>query len=155
MRHRKKGKTLGREKDPRRALMRSLATSLVLREKITTTEAKAKALRPVIEKYITAAKTGDLATRRRLLTFFYDERAVKKMIEKIGPFYKTRKGGYTRIIKAGTRQGDGAKMAMIEFVDFKKKTDDAKKPAAKPAKKIESKKESTSAKASEDRKKKK
>jgi len=145
MRHRKKGKTLGREKDPRRALMRSLATSLVLKEKIKTTEAKAKALRPVIEKHITAAKTSDLATRRRLLTFFYNEKAVKKLLEKIGPFYKERKGkgGYTRIIKAGARQGDGAKMAMIELVDFKKKTTDEKKENLKPIKKDNSKKEKT------------
>jgi large subunit ribosomal protein L17 len=116
MRHRKKTKILDRKKDPRKALFRSLATSLVMYEKIQTTEAKAKALRPIIEKLITKAKKGDLHARRELIKYLYLENAVKKMIEEIGPRYKDRMGGYTRIIKTNARQGDAAKMAIIEFV---------------------------------------
>jgi len=121
MRHRKKGKTLGRKVGPRKAMMRSLATSLVMHGKIKTTEAKAKALRPIIEKHITAARKNNLAVRRRLLGYYYNESAVKKLLEELGPLYTKRKGGYTRIIKAGTRQGDAAKMALIELIDYKKK----------------------------------
>lgn len=116
MRHRKKNKILGREKAPRQALLRNLATSLVLHEKIKTTEAKAKALRPVIEKYITLAKKGDLHARRELLKFFYLENAAKKLIEDLGPRYKQRKGGYTRIVKIGSRQGDRAEIVQIELI---------------------------------------
>lgn len=134
MRHRKKGKSLGRKVGPRRALMKSLATSLVLKGKIKTTEAKAKALRPIIEKHITSAGKNTLAVRRKLLGYFYDEKAVKKLMDKIGPMYKARKGGYTRIIKIGARQGDGAKMAIIEFVDYKKKTESSSAKASVSAK---------------------
>jgi len=116
MRHRKKTKILDRKKAPRKALLRNLATNLVLYEKIETTEAKAKSLKPVIEKLITKAKKGDLHARRELIKYLYLENAVKKMIEEIGPRYKDRKGGYTRIIKTKARQGDAAKMAIIEFV---------------------------------------
>jgi len=116
MRHRKTTKILDRKKAPRKALMRNLATNLVLYEKIETTEAKAKSLKPIIEKLITKAKKGDLHARRELIKYLYLENAVKKMIEEIGPRYKDRKGGYTRIIKTNSRQGDAAKMAIIEFV---------------------------------------
>lgn len=116
MRHRQKGKILDRKKEPRRALMRSLATSLIVYEKINTTEAKAKILRPYVEKMVTRAKKGTLAARRELLKDLYLETAVKKIMEDIGPRYKDRKGGYLRITKLITRQGDGAKMARIEFV---------------------------------------
>jgi len=116
MRHRVKGKILGREKASRAALLRALTTSFVIYEKVRTTEAKAKAVQPIIEKYITVAKKGDLAARRQLLKFFYLEGAVKKLLEDVAPRYKTRSGGYTRIIKIGPRQGDAAKMAQIELV---------------------------------------
>ncbi len=116
MRHRKKGKILDRKRESRQALLRGLATNFVLYEKIKTTEAKAKALRPVIEKYTTLAKKGDLAARRELKKYLYTEGAVKKMIEEIGPRYQERGGGYTRIIKLGPRQGDGAEVVQIEFV---------------------------------------
>lgn len=116
MRHRKKGKILDRKFQSRKALLRSLATNLVLFEKIKTTEAKAKALKPIIEKLITKAKKGDLTARRELLKYLYLEVAVKKMINEIGPRYKDRKGGYTRISKLGTRQGDGAQIAQIELI---------------------------------------
>jgi len=96
--------------------MRDLATSLVVFEKIKTTEAKAKAVRPVVEKLITTAKKGDLAARRRLYAFFSTTQPVDKMMEVIGPRFKDRNGGYTRITKIGHRQGDGADMAQIELV---------------------------------------
>jgi len=116
MRHRNKTKILDRKKGPRKALFRALATDLILYEKIKTTEAKAKAIKPIVEKLITKGKAGDLHARRELLKFIYGENAVNKVIEDLGPRYKTRKGGYTRIIKLGARQGDAAKMVQIEFV---------------------------------------
>jgi len=118
MRHRKKGKILDRKKASRVALIRQLAESLILHEKIVTTEAKAKALRPIIEKLVTRARGKEkLAVRRTLLSKLPKQKAVKKLQEDIAPRYKERKGGYTRIIKLGAlRQGDGAKMAQIEFV---------------------------------------
>lgn len=116
MRHRKEGKILGREKAPREALLRNLAASLVLYEKVKTTEAKAKAVRPVLEKMITTGKTNTVNSRRKLLQFFYTGNPVKKILEVLGPRYKERKGGYTRIIKLGQRKGDAAKTAVIELV---------------------------------------
>ncbi len=116
MRHNRKGKVLGRTKEPREALMRSLATSFVVYEKITTTKAKAKALRPVVEKLITLAKNDILHNRRQALKYLYTDASVKKLFEVIGPKYQERKGGYTRITKLGSRAGDGAEMAVIETV---------------------------------------
>ncbi len=116
MRHRKKKKILGRKTGPRKALLRGLAINLVLFGRIRTTEAKAKALRPFIEPLVTLSRKKDLNTIRRLKAALDNKEAVKKMIEEIGPRYLERNGGYTRIIKLGTRKGDGAKMAIIEFV---------------------------------------
>lgn len=116
MRHRKKGRSLGRKRGPRKALLRSLATNFVLYEKMSTTQAKAKEIRPVVEKLITISKEDNLANRRRLLEFLYTENAVRKMMDEIGPRYKDRDGGYTRIVKIGTRKGDGAPMARIELI---------------------------------------
>lgn len=116
MRHQKKGKILDRKKAPRKALLRSLATNLVLYEKINTTEAKAKAVKPLVEKMVTKGKKGDLFARRQLMRDLYVDSAVVKMLEEIAPRYKERNGGYTRIVKLGHRQGDGAKMVRIEFV---------------------------------------
>ncbi len=116
MRHRKKTKILDRKKAPRKALLRNLATSLVLYEKVKTTKAKAKTVKPIVEKYITLSKKGDLHARRELLKYFYLENAVKKLIEDLGPRYQDRKGGYTRIVKIGPRQGDGAEIVQIELV---------------------------------------
>ncbi len=111
----KKGRKFSRKRDQRRALLKSLATSLFLKEKIKTTEARAKEISRFAEKYITKAKKGDLASRRLLLRYF-SKNVVKKLIEEIGPRYKERKGGYTRIIKLGIRKSDGAKIAIIELV---------------------------------------
>lgn len=110
-----KGREFNRERDQRRALLKTLAVSLLLKEKIKTTEAKAKELSPFVQKKITRAKKGDLAARRYLLTLF-PERVVKKLIDDLGVRYKDRNGGYTRIIKLGQRKSDGARMAIIELV---------------------------------------
>lgn len=117
MRHRKKGKILDRKRDQRKALLKNLASSLVRNERIKTTLAKAKFLRPKIEKLITVGKNNNLIARRTLLSFFYnDNEIVKKILVEISPRYKERKGGYTRIIKTGKRGGDGAEMAIIELI---------------------------------------
>lgn len=116
MRHRKTTPTLGRKKGPREAMLKSLAQNIILYEKVKTTEAKAKAVRPMVEKMITTAKVGDLTARRRLMKDLRAEGAVKKALEVLGPRYKERAGGYTRIVKIGPRQGDGAPVVQIELV---------------------------------------
>ena len=116
MRHLKKKVTLDRKSGPRKALLKSLATSLILYEKIRTTAAKAKAVRPSVEKMITLAKNPTVQVRRELLRKLYVEKAVKKILEVLGPKYQSRKGGYTRTIKIGPREGDGANIVQIEFV---------------------------------------
>jgi large subunit ribosomal protein L17 len=123
MRHQVSGKKLGRDSSQRKALLRSLVTSFVEKERIRTTLAKAKATRPIAEKMITLAKTNSLHTRRQALQYIYKKEAVKKLFEDIGPRFMERPGGYTRIIKLGPRSGDGAEMAILELVgtEFKKK----------------------------------
>lgn len=116
MRHRNSGKILDRKKGPREALLRNLATSIVLFEKVKTTRAKAKAVCPLVERMITTGKTGGLVGRRKLSSFFYSENAAKKVIEELGPRYKNRAGGYTRITNLVRREGDGAEMVQIELV---------------------------------------
>ena len=116
MRHRKKGKILDRKKEPREAMLKNLASSVLIYEKVKTTQAKAKAVKPLVEKLISAAKIGDLTARRKLIITLPQPMAVKKAMEVLGARYKDRKGGYTRIIKLGKRQGDGAEMAQIELV---------------------------------------
>ena len=111
----KKKRKLNRTKDQRKALLVSLSRSLFLHGKITTTEAKAKELSSFAEKLITRAGTGGLASGRVLARYF-SKTLVKKLIDEIGPKYKSRKGGYTRIIKKGPRKSDGAKIAIIELV---------------------------------------
>ena len=110
----KQGRKFSRERNQRRALLKSLAASLFLNEKIKTTEAKAKEVSGFAEKFITRAKKGDLASRRHLIGYF-SEKIAKKLIDEIGPRYKERKGGYTRIIKLGPIKSDGARMAIIEL----------------------------------------
>ena len=116
MRHKKVKATLGREAAQRKALMRSLAESLVLHEGIVTTQAKARALRRFVEPIITIAKSGTLADRRRIISQLYTDKVVNKLMDDIGPRYKERAGGYTRIIKIGQRPNDGAKKVRIELV---------------------------------------
>jgi large subunit ribosomal protein L17 len=115
MRKRKKGRKLSREKNQRNALLKSLATALILNEKIKTTEAKAKETAGFVEKQITKAKIGSLHSRRLLAKIFSPE-VVKKLVNEVGLRYKERKGGYTRIIKLGQRKINGAKMAVIELI---------------------------------------
>lgn len=112
---RKKNRKLKRNKSQRKALMKSLASSLILYKKITTTETKAKELKRFIEPLITKAKTGDLY-KRRLVRRYLSEDITKKLFNEIAPLYKERPGGYTRIIKIPPRSSDGAKMAIIELV---------------------------------------
>ena len=116
MRHHNKNKKFGRDKNQRQALIRSLATSLIRDTKITTTEAKAKALRPYVEKLVTQAKNANLGDKRLLISKIHSVTASKTLIETLAVKYLDRKGGYTRIIKLQPRLSDGAKMAVIEFV---------------------------------------
>lgn len=116
MRHRKKKATLDRKAGPRKALIKTLATQLVLYEKVRTTEAKARALRSYVERLITRGKQPTLASRRYLMKYVTVQNAVKKICEELGPRYAARNGGYTRIVKLPPRQGDGARVARIEFV---------------------------------------
>ncbi|MBI2038579.1 MAG: 50S ribosomal protein L17 [Candidatus Nealsonbacteria bacterium] len=111
----RQGRKLSRKTDPRGALLRGLARALFLKERIRTTEAKAKTMASFAQKQITLAKEGGLASRRQLSKKFSTE-MVKKLIDEIAPRYKERKGGYTRILKLGQRKSDGAKMVIIELV---------------------------------------
>ncbi len=115
MRKRISIRKFARPKSQRKALLQSLAMQLFLKGRIKTTEAKAKELRKTAEKFITKAGKGDLPARRQLLRSL-SEKVVKKLIDEIGPKYKARQGGYTRVIKLGPRQSDGANMAIIELV---------------------------------------
>lgn len=116
MRHRKSGTILDRKVGPRRALVKNLAQSLVLYEKVRTTSAKAKAVRGYVERLVTVGKVPSLAHRRLLLQRLPTEGAVRKVLEVLGPRYQTRAGGYTRTTKLGSRQGDRAAMVQIEFI---------------------------------------
>ncbi len=117
MRHRVKKKFLGRNRAHRRALYRNLVTELFRHERIETTLAKAKAVRPVAERLITIARRGDLNARRRTAAFLLDKDVAYKLFHEIAPRYKDRPGGYTRILKLGPRKSDGAEMAIIELVE--------------------------------------
>ncbi len=111
-----KGKRFGKSPAHHRLIMANLATDLFMHEKVTTTEAKAKALRPVAEKLITKARKGDLHSRRVVLKTIHDKAAVAKLFEEVAPRYEERQGGYVRITKLGPRRGDGAAEAIIELV---------------------------------------
>ena len=117
MRHAKAGRQLRRTSEQKLALMRSLAQSLFERGAIETTEAKAKELRPFVEKLITKAKSGTLHARRLAIRHVQKREVADKLFQEIGPRYATRAGGYTRILKTGHRKGDGAEMARIELIE--------------------------------------
>ena len=117
MRHAKAGRKLNRTASHRTAMFANMAAALIEHEQIVTTLQKAKELRPVVEKLVTLAKRGDLHARRLAAARVRDEEMVKKLFETIGPRYKERNGGYTRVLKAGFRHGDSAAVAVIEFVD--------------------------------------
>lgn len=112
----RKGPRLGGSPSHQKLLMANLATDLVIHEKVTTTVAKAKAVRPFAEKLITRARKGDLHARRVVLKTITDKAAVAKLFDELAPRYEGRPGGYTRITKLGPRRGDGAEEAIIELV---------------------------------------
>jgi len=118
MRHRVHGRHLGRDTSHRLSLYRNLVTDLLRYERITTTEAKAKEIRPMAERIITLGRRGDLHARRQAMRFVFDPKVVKKVFDEIGPRMATRPGGYLRITGLEARKGDGARMAVIELVDF-------------------------------------
>ena len=117
MRHKKAGRQLRRTSEQRLALLRNLATSLIEHGAIETTEAKAKELRPFVEKLITKARSGTLHARRLAVRHIHKRGAADKLFQEIGPKFSTRTGGYTRILRTGHRKGDGAEMARIELVE--------------------------------------
>lgn len=146
MRHQIKGKKLNRTASHRKATLRSLSIALIKNERIVTTTTKAKELRRIIEPLITRAKDDTTHNRREVFSFLHDNESTSKLFNEIAPKCATRPGGYTRVVKLGTRQGDGAEIAVIELVDYndvrpdtagskKKRTrrGGAKTAAAKPA----------------------
>ncbi len=117
MRHAKTHRKFNRRSDHRKSMLANLAASLIKHEQIVTTLPKAKDLRPVVEKLVTLGKRGGLHARRQAIAQMRDVAMVKKLFDVIGPRYKERNGGYTRVLKAGYRYGDSAPVAVIEFVD--------------------------------------
>ncbi len=117
MRHRKKRNKLSRDAAHRESLLANLSKQLIEHERIKTSQAKAKAVKPEVEQLITLAKRGDLHARRQAIAEIRDVAMVKKLFAVLGPRYKDRAGGYTRVLKAGFRYGDSAPVAVIEFVD--------------------------------------
>ncbi len=139
MRHMLKGRKLRRTTAHREALLRNLVTSLIDKERVTTTTAKAKEARPLAEKMITLGKKGDLHARRQALQVLYKESTAVRLFDVVAPRFSERQGGYTRIVKIGPRKGDGAEMAVLELLgsEYKKRTkkkkDDKTGKPAKPA----------------------
>lgn len=117
MRHRKQGRKLNRTSAHRRAMFANMAASLIKHEQISTTLPKAMELRSIVDKLITLGKRGDLHARRQALSYLYEPKLVDKLFATLGPRYRERTGGYTRVIRAGFRYGDAAPMAVIELVD--------------------------------------
>jgi len=117
MRHAKKGRKIGSSASHRKAIFEGLAKQVIVHERVKTTEAKAKELRPMLEKIITLGKKGDLHSRRQALAKLGDREVVHKLFAEVAPRYAERNGGYTRILKLGPRQGDAAPMALIELVE--------------------------------------
>lgn len=117
MRHRVSGRALGRTAAHRKALIRNQVTDLLRRDRIVTTEAKAKEVRPVAERVISLGKRGDLHARRQAAAVLTDRKVLRRLFDQIAPRFRSRPGGYTRIVKLGPRLGDGARMAQIELVE--------------------------------------
>jgi len=118
MRHRVRGRKLGRTTAHRKALFRNQLTALFTHDRIVTTLAKAKELRPLAERMVTLAGTGTLPARRKILTMVPDKEVVRRLFDEIAPRFTDRPGGYTRVMRLGRRRGDGAELAIIEFVDY-------------------------------------
>ncbi len=117
MRHRKKGRQLSRTASHKKAMLRNMATSLFRHERIRTTEAKAKELRPFAEKLVTLSRTDDVHSRRQVRRHIQDREILAKLFDDIGPRFEGREGGYTRVLKLGARKGDGAELALIELTE--------------------------------------
>src|ERR1700726_1086426 len=120
MRHKVAGYKLGRTTSHRRSLLRNMATSLIMEERIETTVPKAKALRPTVEKMITLGKRGDLSARRQAGAYLMTKEAVTRLFDTVAPRFGDREGGYLRIIRAGWRKGDGADTAFVELLGSEK-----------------------------------
>jgi large subunit ribosomal protein L17 len=136
MQHKKTNRKLGMKTAHRMSMLRNMATSIVVHERIRTTDTRAKEVRRVLEKMITFAKRGDLNARRQAARFIRGNDVLKKLFTEIGPRFQQREGGYTRIIKIGNRHGDNAPMVIIELVEggeVKKKAGSAAKKSAKKA----------------------
>jgi large subunit ribosomal protein L17 len=118
MRHQRSGKKLGRDSAHRRALYANLAGALIEHGRIQTTEAKAKAVKPLAEKMITLGRRGDLAARRQAIAYLRSKDVVHKLFSDVAPRFADRPGGYARIVKLGPRQGDAAEMVYLELVDY-------------------------------------
>ena len=138
MRHGKAHRKLNRTHTHRKAMFANMAASLIKHEQITTTLPKAKELKPIADKLITLAKRGDLHARRQAISQIRDVAMVGKLFETLGPRYKERSGGYTRVMKAGFRYGDNAPRAVIEFVD---RDETAKGQASGPTVEVEQEEE--------------
>jgi large subunit ribosomal protein L17 len=154
MRHRNKTKKLGRTRSHRRATLRNLSMALVQHKQIKTTLVKAKVARSLIEKLITTAKQDTVAARRQAFKWLQNHQLVKKLFEEIAPTFADRNGGYSRVIKLGRRQGDGAELAILQLVGFEpvvveKTAEKKKKKKAAPAKKEAAPKEATEEKLEE------
>jgi large subunit ribosomal protein L17 len=122
MRHRKAGRRLGRTSSHRDAMLRNMVTSLLDQERIVTTVAKAKEARRITDQMITLGKRGDLHARRQAMAYIRSKSVVAKLFDQLSAQYSERNGGYTRIIRTGTRLGDAAPMAILELVDFKEES---------------------------------
>ena len=145
MRHRKAGRKLGRDSSHRKAMLRNMVTSLLRHEQLETTDAKAKELRPVAEKMITLAKKGDLHARRQALAYLQDKGMTHRLFEDLKERYLDRQGGYVRIVRKGTRKGDGAPVSVIQLLPAEEGKKKGKKgKATKSAGAAESKKKKES-----------
>lgn len=130
MRHRNAGFKLGRNTSHRRALLRNLVTSVIVEDRVMTTVAKAKAVRPHIEKMITLGKKGDVHARRQALSFLQTDEAVTRLFDTVAPRYGDRNGGYLRIVRTGFQKGDGAEKAFIELLDAEAQLDEKRQKRA-------------------------
>ena len=130
MRHRNAGFKLGRNTSHRNALLRNLVTSVIIEDRVETTVAKAKAVRPHVEKMITLGKKGDVHARRQALSFLRTDDAVKRLFDTVAPRYGDRQGGYLRIVRTGFQKGDGAEKAFIELLGAEKQLDEKREKRA-------------------------
>lgn len=131
MRHRMAGKKLSRHRASRKALFKSLINALIIHGEIKTTESKAKAVRGLVDKLITKGKSGTLHARRLIAAFLQNKKVVNKIVDELGPLFKKRPGGYTRMIRLGQRRGDKAMMVKLQLVEQPRKEDEDKSNKSK------------------------